>query len=43
MSWGFGLEEAPAASDSAVGFDDDGFRVAVYKLEDVSELGFEGG
>jgi hypothetical protein len=42
VSRSFGFEEASAASDSAVGFDDDGLCVTVYKLKGVNELDSEG-
>ena len=36
---GFGFDEGSVAGDSAVGFDDDGFRVGVYELKEVGQCG----
>ena len=43
VSRSFGFEKASAASGRTMAFDDDGFRVSVYKLEEVSEFNTEGG
>lgn len=43
VSRSFGFEKASAASGRTMGFDDDGFRVSVYKLEEVSGFNTEGG
>jgi hypothetical protein len=42
VPWWFGFEEGSAVGDSAMGFDDDLFRLTVYELKDVGELDSEG-
>ena len=42
VPWGFGFKECTATGYSAVGFDDDGFRVSVYKLNVADERDSKG-